>query len=215
MLTQPVLIDKQKLAGVSGPVTKRAEFAALMEAREIVAAAHRYGESLKAHMHEEIEAARRAGYAAGEQQARADVSATMVETVAAMESAFSRLELRIVNTVMSGLQQVLGRLDERQVFEPSVRRLLNEARDRKQLRLRVAAAQYDAVNRWLGEVIKDYPDVEFIDVLKDPAAAVGSCILESEFGSVDASLDVQLAAIRRGLMSAFVDKRVAAATARD
>jgi type III secretion protein L len=79
----------------------------------------------------------------------------------------------------------------------------------------VAAAQFDEVNQWLSGVIKDFPDVEFIDVLKDTNAPAGTCVLESEFGSIDASVDVQLTAVRRGLVSAFVDKRVAAAAARD
>ncbi len=215
MLTLPVMVDVHKLAAATGPVVKRADFAALVEARELVAAARRHADALKAQMQQEIEVARVAGYEAGVQQGRADIAASVAGTVAEMESAFNRLELRIVNTVMGGLQQVLGRLDQRTVMEQLVRRVLNEARDRKQLRLRVASAEYDDVNRWLGTVIKEYPDIDFIDVVKDPQARIGTCVLESEFGAIDASLDVQLAAVRRGLMNAFVDKRVAAAAARD
>jgi type III secretion protein L len=215
MLTLPVMVDVHKLAGATGPVVKRADFAVLVEAQEVVAAARRHGEAIKAQMQRQVEAARVAGYEAGVEQGRADFAASVAATVADMEASFSRLELRIVNTVMGGLQQVLGRLDQRAVMEQLVRRVLNEARDRKQLRLRVSSAQYDDVNQWLGTVIKDYPDIDFIDVVKDPRAVVGTCVLESEFGAIDASLDVQLAAVRRGLLNAFVDKRVAAAAARD
>ena len=81
--------------------------------------------------------------------------------------------------------------------------------------MRVAASQFDEVNRWLSDVIKEFPDVEFVDVMKDAAATPGTCVLESEFGAIDASLDVQLAAVRRGLLNAFIDKRVAASTARE
>jgi type III secretion protein L len=215
MLPLQVMVDVHKLAGASGPVVKRADFAALLEAQDIVTAARRQADALKTQMHEQIEAARAAGYEAGMQQGRADFAASVAATVAEMETAFSRLELRIVNTVMGGLQQVLGRLEQRSVMEQLVRRVLNEARDRKQLRLRVSALQYDAVNDWLGALIKDYPHIEFIDVVKDPHANVGTCVLESEFGAIDASLDVQLAAVRRGLLRAFVDKRVAAAAGRE
>lgn len=215
MLTMPVMVDVSKLAGATGPVVKRAQFEALVEAQEIVATARRHAEALRGRTQEQVEAARVAGYEAGIEQGRADFAASVVTTVAEMESAFNRLELRIVNTVMGGLQQVLGRLEQRAVMEQLVRRVLNEARDRKQLKLRVSAAQYDDVNQWLGTVIKDFPDIDFIDVVKDTRAGVGTCVLESEFGAVDASLDVQLAAVRRGLTNAFVDKRVAAAAARD
>lgn len=215
MLSATIVVDKAKLAAATGPVVKRDEFSALLEARALIANAHRYGETLKAGVQDQVAAARREGYEAGMQEARTEFSASVVKTVAEMETAFARLEMRIVNTVMGGLQQVLGAIPDRQVMEQLVRRVLGEARGRKQLRLRVAAAQFDDINRWLSEVIKDFPDVEFIDVIKDPNATAGSCVLESEFGSIDASLEIQLAAVRRGLVSAFIDKRVAAAAARD
>jgi type III secretion protein L len=215
MSSAAILIDRGKLASAGTPVVKKEEFSALLEARDIVARAHRYGGSLKAEMHEEVEAARRAGYEAGLKEARTDFSATVVATVAEMETAFARLELRIVNTVMGALQQILGRIDDRTLMEQLVRRVLSQARQGKELRLRVAAAQFDEVNQWLSEVIKEFPDIEFVDVLKDAAATPGTCVLESEFGAIDASLDVQLAAVRRGLVSAFIEKRVAASTARE
>lgn len=215
MSSAATLIDKGKLASVGTPVVKKEEFLALLEAKDIIARAHRYGEALKADMHEEVAAARRAGYEAGLKEARTDFSATVVATVAEMEAAFARLELRIVNTVMGALQQILGRIDDRTLMEQLVRRVLSQSRQGKQLRLRVAAGQFDEVNQWLSEVIKEFPDIEFVDVFKDAAAAPGTCVLESEFGAIDASLDVQLAAVKRGLVSAFIEKRVAASTARE
>jgi type III secretion protein L len=215
MSSVATLIDKGKLATAGTQVVKKEAFAALIEAQEIVAQAHRYGESLKAEMHEQVDAARRSGYETGLQEARVDFSATVVSTVAEMETAFARLELRIVNTVMSALQQILGRIDDRSLMEQLVRRVLSQSRQGKELRLRVAASQFDEVNRWLSEVIKEFPEIEFVDVVKDASATPGTCVLESEFGAIDASLDVQLTAVRRGLVSAFIDKRVAASTARE
>lgn len=215
MLSVATVIDKRKLAAATTPVVKRDDFAVLLEAREVVTLAHRYGETLKADMREQVEAARRAGYEAGLQEVRTEFAASVVTTVAEMDAAFTRLEMRIVSTVMGALQQVLGQLDQRVVMEKLVRRVLGEARNSKQLRLRVSASQFDEVNQWLSNVIKDFPDVEFVDVLKDPAAVPGTCVLESEFGAIDASLDVQLAAVRRGLVGALIDQRVAAAAAKD
>jgi type III secretion protein L len=215
MLNGSVIVDKQKLATASGVVVRHEEFAQLVEAKEIVRQAHRYCATLRASMEEQIDAARRAGYEAGERAAREDFAASMTTVVAQMEMAFSRLEIRIVNTVMNALQQVLGRIDQRTVMEQLVRQVLAEARGEKRLHLRVCAEQYDDVNRWLSGVLEEFPEVEFVDVLKDTAAAYGTCVLESELGSIDASLDARLAAVRRGLVNAFIDKRVAAAAGKD
>jgi type III secretion protein L len=215
MLSVATVIDKRKLAAAAGPLVKAETFVALTDAREIVAQAHRQADAIKSEMQEKVEKARSAGYDAGMIEARTEFSASIVSTIAELEAAFTRLEVRIVNTVMSGLQQILGRIDERTVMEQLVRRVLNEARERKQLRLRVAASQYDEVNGWLSDVIKEYPDIEFVDVMKDASAAHGTCVLESEFGAIDASLEVQLAAVRRGLVSAFIEKRIAASAAKE
>jgi len=56
-------------------------------------------------------------------------------------------------------------------------------------------------------VLVQFPEIEFVDVVKDPAGVPGMCVLESEFGIVDASLDSQIAAVREGLIRAFVGKR--------
>ena len=215
MLNGPVIIDKRKLAALSGVVARREEFAAQAETQQILQEAHRYCAALRASMEEEVAAARRAGYEAGERSAREDFAASMATVVAQMEIAFSRLEMRIVNTVMNALQQILRQMDQREVMERLVRQVLAEARGEKRLHLRVCADQFDDVNRWLSGVLREFPEVEVVDVLKDSAAAHGTCVLESELGSVDASLDVQLAAVRRGLVNAFIDKRVAAAAGKE
>lgn len=215
MLNLPVKIDRSQLAAASGPVVKKEHFAALMDARQIVNEATRHAAALQAQMQEQVAAARREGYAAGMQQAQMDFAASMTETTARMNSAFVDLELRIVNTVMQALQQILRRIDDRVVMESLVRQVLAQARSRKDLRLRVAAEDFDRVNQWLPSILKEYPEVDFLDVMKDPSASAGTCVLESELGSIDASVDVQLAAIRRGLVNAFIQKRVVHAAARD
>ena len=215
MLTLPVRIDRSQLAAASGPVVKKEHFAALMEARQIVDEATRHAGALQAQMHAQVDAARREGYEAGTRQAQMDFAASMTETAARMQTAFVGLELRIVNTVMQALQQILRQIDDRVLMERLVRQVLAQARSRKDLRLRVAAEDFDRVNQWLPTVLKDYSEVDFVDVLKDPAAPPGTCVLESELGAIDASVDVQLAAIRRGLVNAFIEKRVVQDAARD
>ena len=207
MLTMPVILDRTKLAAADGKIVKATQFSALLEAREVLEAARRYATQIQSTIDASVEAARRAGYEEGLQLAREEFATSVVETTARIESAFMGLEARIVNTVMGALQRILLELDDHEVMEALIRRVLAEGRSQKQLRLRVCAAEFDAVNEQLAAILSDFPEVEFIDVIKDPAAAPRTCVLESEFGVVDASLEMQLAAIRRGLINAFVGKR--------
>lgn len=208
-------IDKAKLAAVPGKVVKAAQYAEIIEARAAIAQALRYAAQIRAAADAEIEAARQRGYEEGTQAARADVAASMVETVARLQSAFIGLETRIVSTVTNAIRQIIGVLDERTLMDRLMRRVLAQARTEKRLRLRVAAAQFDMVNELLQPILAEFPDVELIDVLKDPDGAPGTCVLESDFGVIDACIETQLAAVQRGLVNALVNKRLTAAIASD
>jgi type III secretion protein L len=202
-------IDRAKLVTSATAIVKADQFSALLEARELLENAHQYAGAIKASAAAAVEAARKEGYEQGAQQARAELATQITQTVARLESAFVSLEARIVNTVMSAVQQILREIDERTLMERLIRRVLAEGRSQKQLRLRVSASQFDQVNQWLAAILQDFPEVDFIDVLKDPGGAPGTCVLESEFGVVDASLESQLAAVRLGLVNTFVRKRLA------
>ena len=212
MSRQCLIIDRTKLVDVTGPIVKAEHFTQLVEASEVLQEARRSAREIKAGAQAVIDSARRQGYAEGLEQARSELSTQIAQTTARLESSFISLEARIVNTVMGAVQQILRETEERTVMERLIRRVLAERRAEKQLRLRVSASQFDQVNQWLAALLREFPDVEFIDVLKDPNGAHGTCVLESEFGVVDASLETQLAAVRTGLVNAFVRGRLADAT---
>jgi type III secretion protein L len=210
-LNMMVSIDKATLAGSAGKIVKAAQFTQLLQMQEVMRQVHSYAMQIRTGATMDAQAVRQAGFQRGMEVARAEFAASVVEATAKVEAAFIGLEGRIVNTVMSAIQQILAASDERTVFEGIIRRVLAQARAEKSLRLRVSASQYEQANELLALILKEFPAIEFIDVVKDPDSAPGTCVLESEFGVVDASLDTQLAAIRRGLISSFVGKRPASA----
>jgi type III secretion protein L len=210
VLNASVQVDRSKFVGTRSKVVPADVFESLIDARTVIAQARAYAATLRANADAHISTARETGFAEGRERGQAEVAARMVETTAAMQAAFVQLEARIVHTVLHAVRQILRELDESTVMERLVRRVLAETRAQKQVRLRVSAAQFELVNASLATILADFPDVEFIDVLKDPRAAPGTCVLESEFGVIDGSVETQLAAVRRGLIDAFVGKRVAA-----
>ena len=202
-----ILMDRARLASADGKVIKADDFAVLTTAQETLAKACQRAAEIVALAESERDAALRQGRELGIEQGRADYAATMVEATARMESAFVCLEARLVKTVMDALQAILHEIGERAVMERLVRRTLANASRTNALRLVVAAQQFEMVNALLAPVLVQFPEIEFVDVVKDPAGVPGMCVLESEFGIVDASLDSQIAAVREGLIRAFVGKR--------
>lgn len=202
-----ILMDRGKLASADGKVIKAHDFAVLTTVQETLANACQRAAEIVALAETERDTALRQGRELGIEQGRADYAATMVEATARMESAFICLEARLVKTVMDALQAVLHEIGERAVMERLVRRTLASSSRTKALRLVVAAQQFEMVNALLAPVLAQFPEIDFVDVVKDPAGVPGKCVLESEFGIVDASLDTQIAAVREGLIRAFVGKR--------
>lgn len=202
-----ILMDRGKLASADGKVIKAHDFAVLTTVQETLANASQRAAEIVALAETERDAALRQGRELGIEQGRADYAATMVEATARMESAFICLEARLVKTVMDALQSILHEIGERAVMESLVRRTLANSSRTNALRLVVAAQQFEMVNALLAPVLAQFPEIQFVDVVKDPAGVPGMCVLESEFGIVDASLDTQIAAVREGLIRAFVGKR--------
>lgn len=202
-----VAIDKTKLCRAEGKVIKAAEYAELLEAGEVLSAAFARAQELKSAAERERESVRAAGFKKGWQNAQAEFAASVVEATEKMETAFQALEGRIAKTVMRAVRQVLGELRDEDVMASVIRRVLEQCRSEKRLRLRVAATQFEPANDSLNIILKDFPDVEFVEVVKDPQAATGTCILESEFGVVDGSVETQLAAVQAGLVNALAGKR--------
>jgi type III secretion protein L len=208
-VTALLSIDRASLAAGRDVVIKADEFETLVEARETLRLARRAAEQMRATVDAEIEQARRRGYEAGLREARAELSAQIAETKAQLEHSFVSLEGRIVQTVLKAVQQILGHTNDRALLEPLIRRVLAQSNSTTPMRLRVSAEQFDAANDAVASLLKEFPQVEWIDVAKDPNATRGTCVLETEFGVIDGSIDTQLAALRRGLLNAFVGKRLA------
>lgn len=202
-----IVMDRDKMACADAKVIKAQDFARLTTAQDTLANARLRAAEIVAQAESEREAAIRQGRDLGIEQGRAEYAASMVEATARMDSAFICLEARLVKTVMDALQAILHEIGERTVMERLVRRTIANSSRKNSLRLVVAASQFDTVNALLAPVLAEFPEIQFVDVVKDPAGVPGMCVLESEFGIVDASLDTQIAAVREGLIRAFVGKR--------
>ncbi len=202
-----VVIDRQRLAAAEGPIIPGEQFSALLSAQALVDEAERHAQAVRAQADAELAAARERGHAQGLAEARSEFAASVVEATARLESAYIGLEARIANTVMDALQRILGEVGDGQRMRSMITRALAAVDHDKPLRLLVAAADFETAQRELVALRQQFPRVDVIELQKAAQAEPGSCVLESEYGRVDASLATQLAAVRVGLIKAFVGRR--------
>ncbi|HSD37140.1 MAG TPA: hypothetical protein VLC92_06505 [Rhodocyclaceae bacterium] len=202
-----LVLDRAKLARSVGKVIPADTYSCWVEARQILREATAHRAHVLAALDEEMESVLTESYAEGMARGRRDVAIAMAETTARMEAAFMGLETRIVMTVMQALEGMLGELGPHEVLARQIRRVLESAGTEPSLRLRVPASAYDVANALVPEITRDFPHVDFIDVIKDPSLSDGACLLVTEYGIVDGSLGALLDAVREGLVSSIVGKR--------
>ncbi len=149
---------------------------------------------------EAYEAERRRGYEDGREEARLEQAEQMIETVTRNVEYFSKVESRMVDLVMQAVQKIIGGFDERERVLITVRNVLSVVRNQKQMTLRLNPQQVEAVKGRMNDLLAEYPGVGYLDIVPDARLHMDACILESEIGLVEASIESQLEALR----SAFV-----------
>jgi type III secretion protein L len=98
---------------------------------------------------------------------------------------------------------MLGELDHDDLIVRLVRQALQSVRGERRVTIRVASRDEAAVRKGLAGLLQHHATgaAGFLNVLPDPDLPQGSCILESEMGVVEASLETQLKNLETALLS--------------
>lgn len=176
-------------------------------AAAIIRAAEHEAEKIKADAEKVLEDAKvaaketvKAGYAEGESKGLAKVTEKLIELDTLRTKFYESVEPDVIKLSMEIAEKVIGRLanESSELIKGVVRQALERTLgDRVFVRLN--PSDYKRVM----EEQADFKDV--IDRTKrlvfreDDGIQIGGCIVESEVGTIDAQLDLQLEAIRKAL----------------
>lgn len=194
----PLTPRRQLAAGVDAAtrVVRAADLRALYTAQETVAAANELAAQIEAEAREAYEAERQRGYLEGKEEARLEQAEQMIETISRNVDFFSKVETRMVDLVMQAVQKIVSDFDDRERVLLTVRNVLSVVRNQKQMTLRLNPQQVEVVKSRINELLAEYPGVGYLDIVADSRLQADACILESEVGLVEASLETQISALR-------------------
>ena len=196
-----LLINKPELTLVSDRrVVKAADAATVSSAAEIIAAAEadaaRIREDAKAAFEEE----RRKGYEKGIADGKMEIAMLKLEQVDSSVAFMESVEQKMASVVMKALKSFVVEVGDRELVLQIVRKTLNAViRTQRQVVLKVSPEMVETVRARVAEFRVAYPTIESFDVVEDPRLKGASCVLETEAGVADASVDTQLAAIEKSL----------------
>ncbi len=181
----------------NGKVIKAEALNDVVAAEDIVAQARATADKILAHAKKEYMEEKERGYQEGLMQAKAEMSGKITETVSQTAQYFDNLEDKMVKLVMRTLTTILGNMDSDEIVQKIVGKALGSVRNEKQITIRVHPSYAKSVKKHIDRYTAAFPKVNFFEVIAEPRMQLADCILESEAGYVDGSLEVQLKAIKK------------------
>ena len=196
-----LLVNKPEFSLASDRrVVKATDVATVRTAEEIIAAA----EADAARIREEAKAAfaaeKQRGYEKGLADGKMEIALLKLEQVDSSVAFMEGVEQKMADVVMKALKSFVVEIGEKELVVQIVRKTMNAViRTQRQVVLKVAPEMVETVRARIAEFRLAYPTVESFDVVEDPRLKGAACILETEAGVADASVDTQLAAIEKSL----------------
>ncbi|MEZ2309182.1 type III secretion system stator protein SctL [Paraburkholderia sp. RCC_158] len=180
--------------------------AARDEAAAIIAAAHAEAQTILAAARDEYEHAATRGYRDGEQRALADWVERLADAGAGQRRAQLKMRERIASIVTVAVEQIVQVQHADQLFERALSAVDRIVEGATWLHVAVSPVDYDKAcvaferlsARWR-DLGRPFP----LSVVADKRLAPGSCLCESDFGAIDASLATQMRAMRLAVSRAL------------
>ncbi len=181
-------------------IVKATDVATVVNAEQIIAAAEADAAKIREQAKTEFEEERKRGYAKGIADGKMEIAMQKLDLVDSSVSFMESVEKKMADIVMKALRTFVVEIGDKEMVVQIVRKTLNAViRTQRQVTLKVAPEMLETVKAKLDEIRVQYPTIETFDVVEDARLKGTACVLETEAGAADASVETQLAAIEKSL----------------
>ena len=181
-------------------VVKAADVATVRSAAEIVAAAEDQAAQIREDAKAAYEEERKKGYDKGIADGKTEIAMQKLDLVDSSVAFMENVEEKMSEIVMKALKSCVAEIGDREMVIQIVRKTMAAViRTQRQVTLKVAPELVETVRARVSELTATFPTIETFDVVEDPRLKGSACVLETEAGVADASVESQLAAIERSL----------------
>ncbi|HGH4276164.1 TPA: SctL family type III secretion system stator protein PscL [Pseudomonas aeruginosa] len=191
-----VELDASRVRLAPGQALLRArDYQDYLSANRLVEAARERAAEIEREAHEVYQEQKRLGL----EEARLRQAGLIQETLLRCNRYYRQVDRQLGEVVLQAVRKVLRHYDAVELTLAATREALALVSNQKQVILHVQPEQLAAVREQVARVLKDFPEVGYLEVVGDARLDQGGCILETEIGIIDASLDSQLAALQAAL----------------
>ena len=196
-----LLVNKPNFQVVSDRrLVKSHDVATVRNAEEIISAAEAEAERIREDAKAAFEAEKQRGYETGLQNGKMEIAMQKLDLVDQSVAFMESVESKMADVVLKALKSFVTEVGDKEMVIQIVRKTMAAViRTQRQVTLKVAPEMVPTVKARIAELRADYPTIESMDVVEDSRLSGPACVLETEAGVADASVDTQLAAIERSL----------------
>ena len=196
-----LLINKENLSiNSDSRLVKATDVATARSAAEILAAAEADAARIREEAKAAFEEERKRGYEKGLQDGKMEIAMQKLDLVDKSVEFMESVEGKMADVVMKALRNCIAEIGDREMVVQIVRKTMAAViRTQRHVTLKVAPEMAEAVRARVSELTTTFPTVETFDVVEDPRLKGPACVLETEAGVADASVESQLAAIEKSL----------------
>lgn len=180
------------------------EAGVLARADEIVAAAEADAAKIRADAQVAYEAEKKKGYDDGIAEGKAEILMQKLDLIDESVRYMESIETRVSDIVLKALKKCVAEIGDKELVVQIVRKAMQAVvRNQRQITIKVSADMVPVVKERLQAILADFPSLSYADVAEDPHLADTACVVETEAGLVEASVDAQLAAIEKSIRKNF------------
>ncbi len=192
---------ENKIQPVAGSkVIKASDYLKLIESNEVLDTAKENASKIIKDAEAVYEEQKTQGYMDGVMEGKLEHAEKIIETVLSSVEFIENIEKTLVDVVSSSIEKVLGEFSREELVVGIVRQALNTVRNQQKILIRVCPDDEKPLREALSLMIQNKKS-GFIDIIADQRLKPTSCVLESDLGVIDASLETQLTALKQAFVS--------------
>ena len=181
-------------------VVKATDVATVRSVKEIIAAAEAEAARIREEAKAAFEAEKQRGYEKGLTDGKMEMALQKLDQVDSSVAFMEGVEEKMAEVVMKALKTCVVEIGDREMVVQIVRKTMAAViRTQRTVTLKVAPELVETVRARVSELTTTFPTIETFDVVEDPRLKGAACVLETEAGVADASVETQLAAIEKSL----------------
>ena len=181
-------------------LVKASEVATVRTADEIIAAAEADAARIREEAKVAFEEEKKRGYEKGLADGKMEIAMQKLDLVDSSVKFMESVEGKMADIVMKALKSCVVEIGDSEMVVQIVRKTMKAViRTQRQVTVKVAPEMVASVKARVDALRAEYPTIETLDVVEDSRLKGPACILETEAGVADASVDTQLAAIEKSI----------------